>query len=126
MFSHIMVGADNVQKSKVFYDAVLGALGYDAGIIDAKGRCFYMTDTGMFAITNPINGEPASSGNGNTIGFSVNSPEDAEAWHAAGVANGGIACEDAPGVRELGIGKLYLAYLLDPAGNKICALHKMG
>ncbi|ORU94710.1 MAG: glyoxalase [Cycloclasticus sp. symbiont of Bathymodiolus heckerae] len=126
MFSHIMVGADDVQKSKVFYDAVLGALGYDAGIMDDKGRCFYMTDTGMFAITNPLNGKPASDGNGNTIGFAVKSPEDADAWHAAGVANGGTACEDAPGVRELGVGKLYLAYLLDPAGNKICALHKMG
>ncbi len=124
MFSHIMVGADDVQKSKVFYDAVLGALGYNSGIVDDNGRCYYRTDTGVFAITNPINGKPASHGNGNTIGFYANSPDDADAWHAAGIANGGTACEKPPGVRELGVGKLYLAYLLDPAGNKICALHK--
>ena len=52
--------------------------------------------------------------------------EAADAWHAAGVANGGEACEEPPGVREGGLGKLYLAYLRDPAGNKLCALHQMG
>lgn len=126
MFSHIMVGANDVQKSKVFYDAVLGALGHNAGVIDDKGRCFYMTDSGIFAITKPLNGESASHGNGSTVGFSVASPEEADAWYAAGLENGGASCENPPGVRELGIGKLYLAYLLDPAGNKICALHKLG
>jgi len=84
-----------------------------------------MTDSGIFAITPPINGEPATHGNGSTIGFSCATPEEADAWYAAGLANGGSSCEEPPGVRELGIGKLYLAYLLDPAGNKLCALHKM-
>jgi len=125
MFSHIMVGSNDVQKSKAFYDATLGALSHSEGTIDEKGRCFYMTDSGIFAITPPINGEPATHGNGSTIGFSCTTPEEADAWYAAGLANGGTSCEEPPGVRELGIGKLYLAYLLDPAGNKLCALHKM-
>ena len=125
MFSHIMVGADDVERSKAFYDATLGALGHPAGTADDRGRVFYMTKTGVFAITRPINGEPASTANGATIGFAAASPEAADAWHAAGLANGGTACEDPPGVREGTIGKLYLAYLRDPAGNKLCALHRM-
>ena len=125
MFSHIMIGANDVAASKTFYDAVLGAMGYAPGTIDDKGRCFYMTDSGIFAITKPINDEPATSGNGGTIGFQAENPEVADAWHAAGLANGGVACEDPPGIREGALGKLYLAYLRDPSGNKICALHRM-
>jgi catechol 2,3-dioxygenase-like lactoylglutathione lyase family enzyme len=116
-----MVGANDVQQSKVFYDAVLGALGHDPGVIDDKGRCFYYTKTGIFSISKPINGEPASHGNGSTVGFAAAAPAAADAWHAAGLAHGGTTCEDPPGVR----GGLYLAYLRDPSGNKICALHRM-
>lgn len=125
MFSHIMVGADDIDASKKFYDAALGALGVVPGRADGNGRVFYMTSTGVFAITKPINGEPASSANGSTIGFAASSPEQADAWHAAGIAAGGTACEDPPGVREMGNSKLYLAYMRDPAGNKLCALHRM-
>ena len=126
MFSHVMVGANDIGASKAFYDATLGVLGVPPGRIDEKGRVFYMTKTGIFAISKPINGEPACHGNGSTIGFSVDSPETGDSWHAAGVANGGTACEDPPGIREGNMGKLYLAYLRDPAGNKICALKRMG
>lgn len=126
MFSHIMVGADDVAASKKFYDATLGAFGIAPGTTDDKGRVFYMTPTGVFAISKPIDGKAASSANGGTIGFAAKSPEAADAWHAAGVANGGTPCEDPPGVREGSLGKLYLAYLRDPAGNKLCALHRMG
>lgn len=125
MFSHIMVGANDLQESKRFYDATLGVIGVSPGMVDDKGRAFWMTPGGVFAISVPINGEPACHGNGSTIGFAMKSPEEADAWHAAGVANGGTTCEDPPGVREGGMGKLYLAYLRDPAGNKLCALHRM-
>lgn len=126
MFSHIMVGANDIEESKTFYDAILGALGHGAGVIDDKGRCFYFTDTGIFAISKPIDEEPACHGNGSTVGFAAADPAAADAWHAAGIANGGTACEEPPGVREGAIGKLYLAYLRDPSGNKVCALHHMG
>lgn len=125
MFSHIMLGANDVEKSKVFYDAILGALGYQPGTIDEKGRCFYFTETGIFAITKPIDGEAACNGNGSTIGFAAADPAAADKWHAAGLANGGTTCEDPPGVREGGPIKLYLAYLRDPSGNKVCALHRI-
>jgi catechol 2,3-dioxygenase-like lactoylglutathione lyase family enzyme len=126
MFSHVMVGADDVKKAKIFYDAILGALGHDPGVIDSNGRCFYRTKTGVFSISEPINGEPASNGNGSTIGFLASDTKMADKWHAAGLANGGVTCEDPPGVRKGSNGNLYLAYLRDPSGNKICALHRMG
>lgn len=125
MFSHIMLGANDVQASKAFYDATFKTLGYGEGFVDPKGRCFYRTDAGTFAITKPINGEAASHGNGSTIGFSATSEEAVKAWHAAGVANGGTSCEDAPGIRSLGTMKLYLAYLRDPSGNKLCAMYRL-
>jgi catechol 2,3-dioxygenase-like lactoylglutathione lyase family enzyme len=118
-----MLGANEMQKSKQFYDAILGAMGYDAGVIDEKGRCFYFTDTGVFSLSVPINGEPACNGNGSTIGFAARTSAIADAWYEAGLANGGTACEDPPGIREGGGKKMYLAYLRDPAGNKLCALH---
>ena len=126
MFSHVMVGAKDLNASRKFYDAVLGTLGLPAGITDEKGRLFYLSPTGVFAVTTPINGAPATAANGGTVGFTVADPATVDAWHAAGVANGGTTCEDPPGVRESGMGKMYLAYLRDPSGNKLCALHRMG
>ncbi len=125
MFSHIMLGANDLEASKAFYDAALGALGHKPGFTDPKGRVFWMTPTGIFSVSIPIDGEPASCANGSTIGFAAASPEEADAWHAAGLANGGVAIEDAPGVREGAGAKLYLAYLRDPAGNKVCAMHRL-
>ncbi|WP_339708480.1 VOC family protein [uncultured Sphingosinicella sp.] len=125
MFSHIMVGADDTAAAKTFYDATLGALGVPPGTMDDKGRIFYVTQSGIFAVTQPIDGGPASCANGGTIGFAAKTLAEADAWHAAGVANGGTTCEDPPGVREGSFGKLYLAYLRDPSGNKLCALHRM-
>jgi catechol 2,3-dioxygenase-like lactoylglutathione lyase family enzyme len=124
MYSHMMVGSNDIARSKIFYDALFIAMGGRKGSVDPKGRLIYMQNGGLFIVTPPINGEPATHGNGSTIGFTM-TPEQADAWHAAGVANGGTAIEDAPGVREGGGMKLYLAYLRDPDGNKICAMHRM-
>ena len=126
MFSHVMLGTNDVLQSKVFYDAILGVLGYDPGVLDDKGRCFYFTKNGVFALTKPIDGKPAGNGNGSTIGFAAKTPELVHDWHSAGLANGGTTCEDPPGLRESVGKKLYLAYLRDPSGNKLCALHRMG
>lgn len=125
MFSHIMVGSNDIAKSKAFYDATFAAFGGKEAIVDPNGRLIYMHNGSMFLVTPPINGEPATGANGGTIGFAM-TPEQADAWHAAGCANGGTACEDPPGVRAGGFGDLYLAYLRDPDGNKLCALHRMG
>lgn len=124
MYSHIMLGANDLDASKAFYDATLGALGHKAGGKDPKGRVFWFTAGGIFSISVPIDGNPACGANGSTIGFAANSPEEADAWHAAGLASGGTAIEDAPGWREGNGMKLYLAYLRDPAGNKICTMHR--
>jgi catechol 2,3-dioxygenase-like lactoylglutathione lyase family enzyme len=124
MFSHVMVGTNDLAKAKKFYDAALGALGIGPGMQNGD-RVYYMSPNGVFAVTKPINGQPATVGNGGTIGFAASSNEKADAWHAAGVAAGGTTCEDPPGVREGRTGKLYLAYLRDPDGNKLCAMHRM-
>jgi catechol 2,3-dioxygenase-like lactoylglutathione lyase family enzyme len=126
MFSHIMIGTNDVHKAKTFYDKVLGTLGVPEGRIDDNRRVFYMTPNGILAVSQPINGEPATSANGGTIGFACSSTEQADAWHAAGMAAGGTTCEDPPGIREGGMGKMYLAYMRDPDGNKLCALHRPG
>jgi len=123
MFSHVMVGVSDLEVSRKFYDALLGTLGIAPGAAN-KSRYFYRSPTGLFGITTPINGEPATHGNGSTIGFAMASTEQADAFHAAGVANGGTTCEDPPGWREGASGALYLAYLRDPDNNKICALHR--
>ena len=124
MFSHIMIGTNNLEKAKSFYDSVLGTLGVPPAVVD-NHRIFYMTKTGVFSVSKPINGEPATHANGGTIGFAAKSPEEVEAWHKAGLAAGGKSIEDPPGVRDGGNGKMYLAYLRDLDGNKICALHRM-
>ena len=126
MYSHMMVGSNDIARSKVFYDALFGAVGGKPGIQDEKGRLVYMHNGGIFLVTPPINGEPACHGNGSTIGFTMSGPEEADAWHKAGAENGGTAIEDAPGVRIGAMGPLYLAYLRDPDGNKLCGLHRMG
>lgn len=120
-----MVGTNDLDKAKSFYDAVLGALGVGPAMVD-RHRIFYRTPTGVFSASLPIDGQPATAANGATIGFACASPDQADAWHAAGLANGGASIEDPPGVREGGMGKMYLAYLRDPDGNKLCALHLMG
>ena len=100
MFSHVMIGTNDLEKAKVFYDALLGTLGVRPAKVDGH-RIFYFTKTGVFSVSKPINGEPATHANGGTIGFLAASPEQAAAWHAAGIANGATTCEDPPGVREL-------------------------
>ena len=123
MFSHVMLGVNDLEASRKFYDALLGTQGIAPGVAN-KNRYFYRSPAGTFGITTPINGEPATHGNGSTLGFAMQTPELAEAFHAAGIANGGTTCEEPPGWRDNGVGQLYLAYLRDPDGNKLCALHR--
>lgn len=125
MFSHVMVGSNDVARSKKFYDALFAALGGREGRQDDKGRVVYAHDGALFMISRPIDGEPACHANGGTIGFRMTGPEQAQAWHEAGVANGGTAIEDAPGVRTSPFGQLYLAYLRDPDGNKLCGAYRV-
>ncbi len=125
MFSHMMVGSNDIPRSKKFYDALFAAVGGKPGSIDAKGRVIYVHNGAIFLVTKPIDGKPATVSNGGTIGFAMTSPAMADAWHKAGVENGGTAIEDPPGVRSGGAMPLYLAYLRDPDGNKLCALHRM-
>ena len=120
MFSHVMVGSNDLKRSKSFYDALFGK----EGRADDKGRLSYGRRGAVFMVSDPIDGQPATNANGGTIGFAFDTPEEVDAWHERGVAAGGTAIEDPPGYRQNAFGKLYLAYLRDPDGNKLCGLHR--
>jgi catechol 2,3-dioxygenase-like lactoylglutathione lyase family enzyme len=128
MFSHVMVGSNDIDRSKRFYDAVLATLGAGEPLRNMAGtghtRLFYRHDGSTFCVTEPINGEPATSANGGTIGFKCHSPEQVQQFHDAAVAHGGTSIEAAPGLRESKMGSLHLAYVRDPDGNKLCALYR--
>jgi catechol 2,3-dioxygenase-like lactoylglutathione lyase family enzyme len=124
MFSHIMVGSNDLDRAKTFYDALFTAAGGKAGRIDPKGRLTYVHKGALFMVSKPIDGQPACHANGGTVGLAMDSPEQVGAWHEAGIAHGGTAIEDPPGERQGSFGPLYLAYLRDPDGNKLCALYR--
>lgn len=128
MYSHVTLGSNDLARSKRFYDAVLGAAGAEPGVEVAFGspRLMYQNKGLFFAVVQPLNGQPTTAANGGTIGFLIDSPEQVEAFHAAALANGGTTCEDPPGKRETPAGALYLAYVRDPDGNKLCAFHQLG
>jgi catechol 2,3-dioxygenase-like lactoylglutathione lyase family enzyme len=129
MFSHIMVGSNDLERSKRFYDAVLGVLGAGEPVRNQAPsghmRLFYRHGGNTFCVVEPINGEPATFANGGTIGFKCQSPEQVQAFHDAAVANGGVSIEDPPGLRQGGLGAMHLAYVRDPDGNKLCALYRV-
>jgi catechol 2,3-dioxygenase-like lactoylglutathione lyase family enzyme len=128
MFSHIMVGTSDIERAKRFYDAVLGVLGAGEPVRNraktGQERLFYRHEGSSFGVTEPIDGGPATFANGGTIGFKCSSPEQVQRFHDVAVAHGGTSIEDPPGLRESAMGALYLAYVRDPDGHKLCALHR--
>ena len=130
MINHVMIGADDIDKSRAFYTAVLGVLGAGEPFehVNATGqlRLFYMHGGSTFCLTQPINGESPTTANGSTIGFTCNSPEQIKEFHDVAVANGGTSIEEPPGVRTSDMGDVYLCYFLDPDGHKICGFHRPG
>ena len=130
MFNHVMIGSNNIEKAKHFYDSVLATLGFKGEAIKnvadtGHTRLFYPHNGGMLAVSEPINDEPASAANGGTIAFKCDSPEQVKAFHDAGVAAGGTTDQNPPGLRDgSALGPMHLAYLRDPDGNKLCAIHR--
>lgn len=128
MLNHVMVGSNDIERSKRFYDAVLGTLGAGEPIRSqaATGhvRLFYRHDGSTFCVSQPINDEPATSANGGTIAFKCGSPEQLQQFHDVAVSHGGTSIEDGPGVRNGSAGPLHLAYVRDPDGNKLCAVYR--
>ena len=128
MFNHIMIGTNDLDRSEAFYNAVLGVLGAGAPLRNQSPsghmRLFYRHEGNTFCVSEPIDGEPATCANGATIGFKCSSPEQAKHFHDVAVAAGGTSIEDPPGLRTSTLGSLYLAYVRDPDGNKLCALYR--
>jgi catechol 2,3-dioxygenase-like lactoylglutathione lyase family enzyme len=124
MYSHVMIGTNDLGHSRAFYDTLRGTLGVPPGFVDGHG-VFWCAPKGVFSVAKPINGEPATVANGNTIGFAAASEKAVLTWHAAGIAAGGTACEEPPGIRQGTVGKHFPAYLRDPEGHKLCALYRL-
>lgn len=128
MLNHVMLGTNDIERSKRFYDAVLGVLGAGEPMrnVNATGqtRLFYRHDGSTFGLTEPIDGQPATAANGFTLGFKCTSPEQLKQFHDTAVAHGGVSIEDPPGLREGKLGSMYLAYVRDPDGHKLCALYR--
>jgi catechol 2,3-dioxygenase-like lactoylglutathione lyase family enzyme len=128
MLSHVMIGSNDIDRSQRFYDAVLGVLGAGPATrnINATGqtRLFYRHDGSTFCVSEPIDGKPANAANGATIGFRCSSPEQLRQFHDVAVAHGGVSIEDPPGPRDSTPGAMHLAYVRDPDGHKLCALHR--
>jgi catechol 2,3-dioxygenase-like lactoylglutathione lyase family enzyme len=129
MFSHIMIGSNGIEKSKKFYDALLGMLGASEPFRNQSPsghtRLFYRHEGNTLCISEPINGDAATFANGGTIGFKCNSPEQVKKFHDTAVAHGGKSIEDPPGLRESAMGAMHLAYVRDPDGNKLCAIYRV-
>jgi catechol 2,3-dioxygenase-like lactoylglutathione lyase family enzyme len=119
MFSHVVLGANDIPAAQKFYDAAMGALGHAPGQAMGDERVLYSGEGGLLMITRPIDGNPACLGNGSTIGLSAPGPEAVDAFHAAALAAGG-SCAGEPGPRPAIPGS-YAAYVRDPTGNKLVA-----
>lgn len=128
MFSHVMVGSNDIERSERFYNCVLGILGVGEPFRNQNStgqiRLFYRYDGGTFCVSEPINGESATFANGGTIGFTCSSSEQVQQFHDAAVTHGGSSIEDPPSLREGALGAMYLAYVRDPDGTKLCALYR--
>ena len=128
MFSHVVLGSNDIEKSKRFYDAVLGTLGVGDALRNqaptGQVRLFYRHEGNTLGITEPINGAGATCANGGTIGFKCSSLEQVQEFHDAAVAYGGQSVEDPPGLRNSAMGAMHLAYVRDPDGNKLCAIYR--
>ncbi|QFT76737.1 VOC family protein [Erythrobacter sp. THAF29] len=128
MLNHVMIGSNDIERSKKFYNAVLGVLGAGEPMehVNDTGqtRLFYIHNGSTFSVSEPINGKPATVANGSTIGFVCNSPEQLQEFHDVAIANGGQTMEDPPGLREGSMGPMYLCYFTDPDGHKICGIHR--
>jgi catechol 2,3-dioxygenase-like lactoylglutathione lyase family enzyme len=129
MFNHIMVGTNDIEKSKAFYDAVLAVFGAGEPFrnVAPSGhvRLFYRHDGSSFCVSQPINGEQATAANGGTIGFKCNSAEQVKQFHDVAVAHGGTSIEEPPGPRDSTMGTLHLSYVRDPDGNKLCGIYRV-
>ena len=128
MLNHVMLGSNDIEKTKKFYNSVLSVLGAGDAMehVNETGqtRLFYIHDGSTFSVSEPVNGKPVSIANGSTIGFVCDSPEQVKEFHDIAVANGGISVEDPPGPRDGTMGLMHLCYFLDPDGHKICGIHR--
>ena len=116
----VMVGSNDYKKSSEFYDAVLKPLKLEKTVTTEKYIGYAHSsepDKAQFYVTNPVNGQPATFGNGTQITLLAESKEAVEKFYEIAISKGATD-EGGPGVRSDGN---YYAYVRDQDGNKIAA-----
>lgn len=121
VFSHAVLGSNDIERSKTFYDAALKPLGLTYLGEYRPGMIMYGKDVAAFFITKPLDGKSASFSNGATLGFNAKSAQEIDAFYKAGLDNGGT-CAGPAGPRAAP--GSYAAYLRDPDHNKIVAWYE--
>ncbi|MGO4330193.1 VOC family protein [Cupriavidus sp. 2TAF22] len=117
IFTHIVVGTNDLERSRAFYDAVLSRLGIQR-VLDFETASLWGTFGPEFMVTKPGNGLPSTYANGGTVSFAAPSRDAVHAFHEAALSLGAND-EGAPGPRSF-TPTAYAAYVRDPDGNKIC------
>lgn len=118
IFTHVVIGTNDVARARTFYDSVLGTLGIKR-VMNLDSASLWGTEGPEFMVTKPGNGLPATYANGGTISFAAPSRAAVHQFHEAALANG-ARDEGAPGPRSF-TPTAYAAYIRDPDGNKLCA-----
>jgi catechol 2,3-dioxygenase-like lactoylglutathione lyase family enzyme len=118
IFTHVVLGTNDLDRARKFYDAALGALSVNNLGAMGENGFLYGSSGPEFLITKPANGNPATFANGGTVSFAAPSRAAVHKFHEMALANGGT-CEGAPGPRSF-TPTAYAAYVRDPDGNKLC------
>jgi catechol 2,3-dioxygenase-like lactoylglutathione lyase family enzyme len=118
IFTHVVLGTNNLEKARKFYDETLSALGLKR-VMDMENASLWGKDGPEFMVTRPANGAPATHANGGTVGFAAPDRPAVHAFHEKALEAGGT-CEGPPGPRDF-TPTAYAAYVRDPDGNKLTA-----
>ena len=120
MLSHVSLGTNDAARAAAFYDPVLATLGIRK-LNERDGSLDYGTSIMFFSLEKPVNGQPASVGNGVHIAFLAETRAMVDDFHRTALANGGSDA-GAPGLRPEYDANYYGAFVRDPDGNKIEAV----
>ncbi len=117
IFTHVVLGTNDLERSRKFYDATLGTVGVKR-VMNMENASLWGTEGPEFMVTKPANGQPATHANGGTVSFAAPDRAAVHKFHETALANGGT-CEGPPGPRSFPP-TAYAAYVRDPDGNKLC------
>jgi catechol 2,3-dioxygenase-like lactoylglutathione lyase family enzyme len=121
IMSHVSIGTNDFDRAVAFYDRVLETLGYGR-ILEHPGAVAWGSSFPEFWVQAPIDGRPATVGNGSHFGFIAPDKVSVHAFHEAALAVGATD-EGAPGPRPEYGEPYYGCFVRDLDGHKIEAAY---